>query len=73
MNRFDIIEAYYLFFTHYHEGQNSRKYTRLSKILTYYKPPINLTEESLTNGARIIYDELVDLEVTTDAGIRYNK
>ena len=62
MNRFDIIEAYYLFFTHYHEGQGSRKYARLCKILTYYKPPMNLDEKSLTDGARTIYDELVDLE-----------
>ena len=29
-DRFDIVEAYYLYFCHHHEGQGSLKYQRLS-------------------------------------------
>ena len=60
-NRFDIVEAYYLFFSHYHEGQWSEKYERLSKITTYFKPAPCLT---LTENGQEIYNNLERQEIT---------
>ena len=57
-DRFDIAEAYYLFFAHYHEGQASKKYRRLSKITRYFKPRPSLSVETLTENGRDIYEEL---------------
>jgi hypothetical protein len=60
-NRFDIVEAHYLFLTQYHEGQWSEKYSRLSKITTYFKPArsgITLTDNGLE-----IYNNLVQQEL----------
>ena len=55
-DRFDIVEAHYLFLTHYHEGQWSDKYSRLSKITTYFKPaPSGVT---LTENGQEIYNNL---------------
>jgi hypothetical protein len=55
-DRFDIVEAHYLFLTHYHEGQWSEKYSRLSKITTYFKPaPSGVT---LTENGQEIYNNL---------------
>ena len=61
-NRFDIVEAHYLFLTQYHEGQWSKKYSRLSKITKYFKPAysgINLTDNGLE-----IYNNLVKMELS---------
>ena len=58
-DRFDIAEAYYLFFAHYHEGQWSEKYKRLSYMLSYFKPSPLLTLDTLSDNAREIYDNLV--------------
>mgnify|MGYP001203455428 CR=1 FL=1 len=56
-NSFDIVEAHYLFLTQYHEGQGSKKYSRLSKITTYFKPaPSGIT---LTENGLEIYNNLV--------------
>jgi len=63
-NRFDIVEAYYLFYTHYHEGQWSEKYARLSKIGTYFRPAMGLSYESMDENGREIYDSLVEREET---------
>ena len=60
-NRFDIVEAYYLFFTQYHEGQWSEKYIRLSKITTYFKPAIGSI--TLSDNGLAIYNNLVQLEL----------
>lgn len=60
-NRFDIVEAYYLFFTQYHEGQWSEKYSRLSKITTYFKPAIGGV--TLSDNGLAIYNNLVQLEL----------
>jgi len=59
-NRFDICEAYYLFFTNYHAGQGSDFYYRLSRMLEYFKPSPILRYESLNENAKVIYDNLVD-------------
>lgn len=37
-NRYDIISAWYWYLGYTHEGQGSKKYERLSKIMTYYSP-----------------------------------
>ena len=59
-DRLDIVEAYYVFFVNYHEGQNSDKYRRLSKISTYYKPSVFLSSRAnLTDNGKAIYDQLV--------------
>ena len=59
-NRFDIVEAYYLFFTEYHEGQWSDKYRRLSKIMTYFRPsPLGVR---LNENGQAIYNNLVSNE-----------
>lgn len=58
-DRFDIVEAYYLFFCHYHEGQASRKYERLSRMYRYFKPSPMLNMNTLSENAKNIYAELV--------------
>jgi hypothetical protein len=59
-DRFDICEAYYLYFSDYHTGQWSREYERLSKMSRYFKPSPNLSLETLSENAREIYDALVE-------------
>jgi|TARA_B100000965_G_C19414871_1_gene679411 hypothetical protein len=62
-DRFDIIQAYYLFFVDYHEGQTSKKYTRLCKIGKYYKPSSTFSGvDSLSENALAIYENLVARE-----------
>jgi len=60
-DRFDIVEAYLIFYTNYHGGQTSREYKRLSKIKTYYKPPQGwgYRYEDLRRNGKEIYKELV--------------
>ena len=55
-DRFDIVEAYYLAFSHCHSGQWSREYARLSRMLRYFKPRANLSVDTLSDNAREIYD-----------------
>ena len=59
-DRIDIVEAHYLFLSHYHEGAGSEKYRRLSRILTRFgfRARPNLSVETLTENGRAIYDEL---------------
>ena len=61
-DRFDIAEAYYLFFCHYHEGQASDKYRRLSRMSRYFRPSPLLSIENLTDNGREIYEGLVQKE-----------
>ncbi len=61
-DRFDIAEAYFLFFCFYHEGGGSRKYRRLSKMSRYFRPSPTLTVETLTENGREIYEELAAKE-----------
>lgn len=61
-DRFDIVTAYYLFFAHYHEGQGSRMYARLSKILTYFKPGLGVQNNMMNENTQAIYDNLVERE-----------
>lgn len=60
-DRFDICEAWYLFLCDYHEGQDSDKYKRLSRLLTIFKPrPSLLHKYNLNTNGREIYDALVE-------------
>lgn len=64
-DRFDIREAYYIFFVQYHEGQGSEKYDRLSHLLTYFKPRPGLhSERDLTENGQEIYQRLVAEETS---------
>jgi len=58
-DRFDIVSAYYLFYLHYHEGQWSRRYERLCKIRSYFKPGLSVQNGELEPNAQEIYDNLV--------------
>ena len=59
-NRFDIVEAYYLFFLEYHEGQGSKKYRRLCKMDKYWLPSPIFGMKSLSDNAKEIYNQLVE-------------
>lgn len=59
-DRFDIVEAHYLFYSLYHEGQWSEGYRKLCKITSYFSPRFSLRSESdLSENAREIFDALV--------------
>lgn len=58
-DRFDICEAYFLYFTEAHEGQTSDKYARLSHMLSYFKPSPVLKYETLTENGQAIYNNLI--------------
>ncbi len=57
-DRFDVCEAYFLFFTHYHGGQGSREYARLCRMRHYFWPRYSLCYDTLTDNGRAIYDAL---------------
>jgi hypothetical protein len=60
-NRFDIIEAYYLFGCNYHSGQWSKEYAYTGRCLNMgFRPSPLLDEESLTDNGREIYNSLVE-------------
>ena len=62
-NRFDICEAYYLFFCDYHSGMHSEFYRRLSAMDAYFKPSPLLCYENMDENGQMIYDNLVDKEL----------
>jgi len=58
-DRFDICEAYYLYFCDWHSGQWSKEYARLCKMQKYFKPsPLLRTIEDLTENGYEIYTAL---------------
>lgn len=57
-NRWDIIDAYFWFFNHYHEGQGSLKYERMCRITDYYEPGL-YAREPRTENSNTIYKQLV--------------
>ena len=61
-DRFDVVEAWFVFLSEYHEGQDSKKYARLSHILSYFKPSPNVMCGKLSENAQAIYQNLVDKE-----------
>lgn len=54
-DRFDICEAYFLALSHCHNGQWSKEYARLCKLMRYFKPSPMLCVENLSDNARAIY------------------
>ena len=56
-DRFDIAEAWFLALCHCHGGQWSREYARLSRMGQYFKPSPMLSVDSLSENARVIYDD----------------
>jgi hypothetical protein len=65
-DRFDIVSAYYLFLTFYHDGQASKFYGRLCKLLKHFRPGPSLSDETdLTENGRAIYDRLVEHHLAT--------
>jgi hypothetical protein len=57
-DRLDIITAWYLWLDHNHGGQWSDEYVRLCKICTYFNPSPLLRYETLSDNAKVIYDNL---------------
>ncbi len=66
-DRFDIVEAYYLFLGDYHEGQFSEKYERLCRMSKYFKPAPGLHYDSLSENGQAWYDGLVAKEAYKDS------
>lgn len=59
-DRFDVVEAHFLFYRNYHRGQNSKEYLRLSRIKRYFRPsPLLLLVKDLTNNGKAIYSDLI--------------
>jgi len=58
-NRFDIVEANFIFCMENHSGQNSYLYKRLCRVMKYFKPRISLVGyRDLTENGQVIYSEL---------------
>lgn len=62
-DRFDVVEAWYLFLCHYHDGRGTGKtsYGRLSMIQerTGFRPAPTFNEDGLTYNGKAIYRKLV--------------
>ena len=58
---FDICQAWFLFLSHYHGGQNCPRYARLCKLTRpgFFRPSPTLAYDTLNDNARAIYDNLV--------------
>ncbi len=58
-DRFDIVEAHYLYCSEWHSGQWSDLYAKMCRIQGYFKPGMSLGYESLSENGKVIYDNLV--------------
>ena len=62
-NRFDLVEAYYVYFVNFHGGQNSVEYKRLSKMLNYFTPRKSLRDnpciDQLEDTGKQVYSDLL--------------
>jgi hypothetical protein len=59
-DRFDILEAYYLYGSEYHSGQFSKEYAYMGRCLNCgFRPSPMLSYQSLTDNGKEIYDNLV--------------
>ena len=62
-NRFDIVEAWYVFLCQWHDGRGRgwASYGRLSRLLGYFKPGSHLNnEDDLTENGTLIYEKLCE-------------
>lgn len=59
-DRFDIVEAYHLWFTHYYDGMFHPNYIRRCRIEEnlQFRPSLSHSYESLTENGQYIYDQL---------------
>ena len=58
MDRFDVIEGFYWFFTHAHGGQGCERYRRLCRLSEIYRPgPMSRGPDSY--GGWLIYSDLM--------------
>ena len=58
-DRWDIVSAYYAYYSDGHAGQGSYEYGRLCRIGRYFKPgPYFDGYASLTENGEAIYDQL---------------
>lgn len=58
-NRWDIVAAYYRFFSDYYDGMGDIKYKRLCKMQKYYKQGLG---KSVSENEQAIYEQLVGKE-----------
>lgn len=59
-DRFDIVEAYYIFFANWHSGQGSEFYKRLCKMNNYFFPRCFASKEDLSENGQEIYAALLN-------------
>ncbi len=61
-DRFDVVEAWYVFLTQWHDGHGTgwASYGRLSRLLQSFRPALSLdSEDDLSENGRLIYAQLV--------------
>jgi hypothetical protein len=60
-DRFDICEAYYVYAMNYHKGMYSKAYKIFGRLNDIdFKPSLSLTEDTLTENGKEIYQNLID-------------
>ena len=57
-NRFDVLDAWYIYLSDNHRGQWSKEYKRLCKMLQYYQPARMLKRSRLNENAQAILERL---------------
>lgn len=57
-DRFDIVEAYYQYYSDYYSGQTSKEYEKLCRISKYFKPSPFLNFDNLSTNSKGIYLKL---------------
>jgi hypothetical protein len=63
-DRFDIVEAYYLYLQLNQNGQGSRAYKRLCRIKTYFKPGMfGITFDRLSENGQAIFKALQEKDL----------
>jgi hypothetical protein len=73
-DRFDICSAYWLFGSLYHSGQFSQEYAYMGRAEKLgFRPGHLFQENSLTDNARSIYDNLVDRHMQTFVPMKQGK
>jgi len=59
-DRFDIVEAYHLWFTHFYDGMFHPNYIRRGRIEEnlQFEPSMSHSYDSLSENGKFIYDQL---------------
>ena len=53
-DKFDIIEAYHLYYTHHYSGMFDPHYIRRCEMESYFQPSVDHSYESLTENGQMI-------------------